>query len=447
MSARRLHSGMSDRWLYAWALAAVAFGGASLTVPLYVVELGGDAFVLGILFATASFVGVPGALVFGRLADRTGRRRVFVLGAMAATATTAVAIPAVDSIPLVVVFNAVLWLGFAAATPVLTLLVVAGAPEREWTDRIARLNKLQGIGWAAGLLVGFLVVAAGSTVLAVVDAQRLFFLVCAACSGVGFAVATRELPADPAPGREPSPRRLRRRVREADRFTVRGAAFPFTPGRIDVRRLRPRRFVARFTPDLAIYFGAVLLVFTGFGVFFAPLPAYLGDVGYDSSGVFALYLLLNVGAAVAFGWAGRLARRYEVTVLQAVALLGRGLAFPTVVLLGAGGVVGSLTLGAVFVLVGITWAVIAVTAATLVSRLSPPAIRGEALGVYGALVALAGGLGGLFGGTLAASGYVVAFGAAGALVGVGALVVALLGRRTAAGTAAREGAVGAGSGP
>jgi len=437
-----------SRWLYAWALAAVAFGGASLTVPLYVVELGGNAFVLGILFATASFVGVPGALVFGRLSDRTGRRRVFVLGAMAATATMAVAIPAVDSILLVVVFNAVLWLGFAAATPVLTLLVVADAPEREWTDRIARLNELQGIGWAAGLLVGFLVVAAGSTVLAVIDAQRLFFLVCAACSGVGFAIATRELPADPAPGREPAPRRLRRRVREADRFTVRGAAFPFTPGRIDVRRLRPRRFVARFTPDLAIYFGAVLLVFTGFGVFFASLPAYLGDLGYDSSGVFALYLLLNVGAAVAFGWAGRLARRYEVTALQAVALLGRGLAFPAVVLLGTGGaLVGSLALGTVFVLVGITWAVIAVTAATLVSRLSPPVIRGEALGVYGALVALAGGVGGLLGGTLAASGYVVAFGIAGALVGVGALVVALLGRRTAAGTAAREGAVGAGSGP
>lgn len=53
---------MSERWLPAWGLAALAFGGASLIVPLYVVELGGDAFALGVLFASASFVGVPGAL-------------------------------------------------------------------------------------------------------------------------------------------------------------------------------------------------------------------------------------------------------------------------------------------------------------------------------------------------------------------------------------------------
>lgn len=54
---------MSERWLYGWALTAIAFGGASLIVPLYVIELGGDALVLGVLFSTGAFVGVPGALV------------------------------------------------------------------------------------------------------------------------------------------------------------------------------------------------------------------------------------------------------------------------------------------------------------------------------------------------------------------------------------------------
>jgi len=46
--------------------------------------------------------------------------------------------------------------------------------------------------------------------------------------------------------------------------------------------------IDRFSPALATYFAAVLVVFTGFGVFFAPLPAYLAGVGFGSSETFAL---------------------------------------------------------------------------------------------------------------------------------------------------------------
>ena len=45
---------MSDRWLYAWGLASLGLGGASLIVPLYVVELGGGPATLGILAAAAA---------------------------------------------------------------------------------------------------------------------------------------------------------------------------------------------------------------------------------------------------------------------------------------------------------------------------------------------------------------------------------------------------------
>jgi len=76
----------------------------------------------------------------------------------------------------------------------------------------------------------------------------------------------------------------------------------------------------------------------------------------------------------------------------------------------------------------VTWAVNAVTGTALVTRLAPASARGEALGVHAALVTAAGGVGGLAGGWAATYGYGVAFGGAGALVAVGAGVVALLGR-------------------
>ncbi len=423
---------MTERWLPAWGLAAIAFGGASLIVPLYVVELGGGAFELGILFAASSFVGVPGALVFGNLADKTGKRRVFVLAAIAITVVTMITIPLLGTIPLVIVAYSLLWFGFAAAIPVLTLLVVSGEPEERWTDLIAKLNKYQGIGWTFGLALGFVIIAVAEIFVDTITGQRWFFFACAACATIGFLAAIRTLPADPRPGEEPSPRKLRRRWREATSFNVRGAAFPFTPARFDARKLRPQRFIERFSSRLATYFVAVFLAFTGFGVFFAPLPAYLSDVGYGSGEIFALYLVLNIGAAIFFGRAAMLAGKYELMTVHIGGLLGRGIALPIVAAVGVvlgTSVVGVGAIGIVFLVIGMTWAVIAVTAATLVTKLSPVAIRGEALGVYGALIAVGGGVGGLLGGWLAGMGYVVAFAVAGGLVLVGSVVVTFLSRQ------------------
>lgn len=420
---------MEDRWLYAWGLASVGFGGASLIVPLYVVALGGSGAVVGVLFATGSFVGVPAALGAGLLADRTGKRRAFVLAAVATTAAMLVAIPAVETIPLVIAANAVLWFAFAGSLPVLSLLAVVGAPEAEWSDRIARLNEVQGIGWAAGLALGFVVVTGGSRRVDVLTAQRAYFLVCSACTAVGLVVALRTLPPDPRPGATPSPRKLRRRLREARRFSVRSASFPFTPARVDVRQLHPRTFYRRFTPTLALYFLAVVLFFGGFGVFFAPLPVYLTALGYGSSEIFGLYLVSNVGAAAFFGGAARLAGKYEVTLVHAGGLLVRGAALPVVVLVGTllgGTLVGLGAAAVVFVVLGLCWAVIAVTAGTLVTRLAPATVRGEAFGLYSALSALAGGVGGLLGGWLGDVSYGLAFGVAGGLVVLGSLVVVVL---------------------
>lgn len=420
---------MTERWLSAWGLAAVAFGGASLIVPLYVVELGGDAFVLGLLFASSSFVGVPGALALGNLADRTGKRRIFVLAAIAVTAVTMAAIPLLDSLLHVILANALLWLGFAAATPVLTLLVVADEPEPRWTALIARLNRYQGIGWALGLALGSVVITLGSRFVDAITAQRAFFLACAASATLGFGLGLRTLPPDPRPGTEPAPKRLRRRVRQAARFNVRGASFPFTPARIDVRQLHPGALAERFTRKLATYFLAVLLVFTGFGVFFAPLPAYLAAVGYSSGEIFALYLVLNVGAAAFYGYAATLAETYDVARIHMGGLVTRGVTFAVIAVVGVtfgGTLLGLTTVTLSFLVVGLTWAVVAVTATTLVTRLAPAVIRGEALGVYGALVAVGGGLGGLLGGAIAGLGYTVAFSVAGGLVVTGAAVVAVL---------------------
>lgn len=419
------------RWLLAWAVGAVAFGGASLLVPLYVVALGGTAVDLGVLAALAAFVGAPGALVVGRVADRTGRYRVFVVVTLAVVTATLAVLPFVERIALVVVGNAVVWFAFAAAAPAINLLTVVGHPERAWGGRIAMLNRSQGYGWAGGLVLGTAWTAIGDRFLGVIATQRSFFVACAACAGVATVAAGRWLP--PEPTAVPRPSRLARAIARSRRFSVRGATMPFAPGRLywTTRTLHPRRFVNRFSVPLVAYYGAVLVCFAGFAAFFAPLPLFLGETGFGGDTVFALYLASSVASALLFVPAGELADRYDVGLLNAGGLATRAVALPLVALAGlavAGGAVGLLVMGGLFVVVGATWAVIAVTAATLVTRLAPASIRGEALGVYTALSSVAGGVGSVLGGWLAGTGYPLAFGVAGGLVAVGAAVVLVVRR-------------------
>ncbi|MDX1747510.1 MAG: MFS transporter, partial [Halobacteriales archaeon] len=99
--------------------------------------------------------------------------------------------------------------------------------------------------------------------------------------------------------------------------------------------------------------------------------------------------------------------------------------FPGLVLVAG---VGAVTLefgvaGVGLVLIGLTWAIIAVVGTSIVTRLAPANVRGEVLGVHTALAALAGGLGGILGGWAATFGFGVAFALAGGLVMVGGLLV------------------------
>jgi MFS family permease len=420
---------VTDRWLYSWALGAVAFGGASLLVPLYVVQLGGTAVDLGVLAASAALVAAPGAILFGRLGNRIDQRRPLVLGTLATVAGVLAAVPLLESVLAVIAANALLWLMVSSIPPVLTMLVVDDAPESAWTERIGRLNKYQGYGWAGGLVLGTVWPFVGSRLLAPASVTPALFWVLAGCAGVGVVGAVGSLPRSAPTRHVIGERRVRKiaRALSTSRRGVKGATFAFSPNRLywTTRAIHPRRLLARLDRALALYLTAALLFFTGFAAFWAPLPLFFTEIAFDSGQIFALYLTSSVASAVLYEGAGRLAGRMDVRLLQSAALAARGLLFPAVALVAGLGAV-TVELGAAGVglaAIGATWAVIAVVGTTIVTRLAPPGIRGEVLGVHTALAAVAGGVGGILGGWVATFGYTVAFGVAGGLVLVGAGLV------------------------
>lgn len=420
---------MKERWLYAWGLGSAAFGGASLLVPLYLVQLGASAVQLGLLAAAAAIGGAPGAIIFGRLADRTEHRRQLIIGTLSVVSVSLVLVPLVSTISLIIVLNAVLWLVVAAVGPVLTMVVVDGIPESAWSTRIGLINKFQGYGWAGGLVLGTVWPAIGAGLLPDAVVVRSLFFLLAALSGASVLWISRSLPRpDRHVTAERNIRKIARLVTESQRG-IRTATFMISPNRLywTTRAIHPYRLYRRFDSGLGIYLFAAAIFFTGFAMFWAPLPLFLTASGFAPEYVFGFYLLSSLGSAVLYERAGILASQYDMPVLQASSLGVRGLLLPTVgVVLGLGSFALEFALTAIVItVIGLTWAVIAVVGTAMVTRMAPSEIRSDVLGVYTALAAIAGGVGSVIGGWIGSYGATAAFGGAGALVLLSAVLIVL----------------------
>jgi len=421
------------RWLLAWGLGYAAVGGASVLVPLYAIALDASLAFVGLIAATAALVGVPGAVAWAALAARTDRRRPFVLVALGATAGVLALVPLATTPAAVLALNAALWFVIAAAVPVLNLIVVEGAPVDEWDGRIASLNAWQGYGWVAGLLVG----TAWTLVVPrlgvdPITGQRLLFFLLAVVATAALLLARVWYP-EPSTLSADRFRRLYARIPHANWGAGRYLrASLYGPARVfwALRALRTGRQtggrrspLARFSPSLRRYVLAVVVFSLGFAVFWGPVPAFLAE-RVDDGAVFGVYLAGNLGSAVCYGPAGRLAGRYAPRVLQAGALAGRGLLFPGVAVVAAVlPTAGAPTLAGyalAFGLIGVTWAFIAVTTAGIVARLADESTRGAALGVQAAAAGLATAVGSAVGGVIAGvAGYLPTFSLGAGLVFVG----------------------------
>lgn len=416
----------NDRWLRAWAVGFAAVGGASVLLPLYALSLDAGAFLVGLMASTAAFAGVPGAVIWGRVAGRANRRRPFVLFALLATAAVLLVSPLLRTPVALVVANAALWFAVTAASPVLNLVVVEGFEQSRWDARIARLNTLQGWGWLAGLLLGT-VWTAGAPRLGytTVSAQRTLLTGLGLLAVLATVLFVRFYPE----AAHTSERRFLRRYRSLSRDGWRGDRFvrgvPYGPNRIywSLRALRSGRLSDRFGRPLLGYLAGTALFSAGFAVFWGPMPAHLTGIGFADGVVFLCFLANTLGSTVCYDPVGRLVERYRAANLQFGALIVRAALFVATAFLAS-----QFLIGGVLAAIGVTWAVVAVTTTGIVARLAEDRLRGEALGLVVALSGLGAGVGNAVGGAVAAAtNPVVTFGLAAVtvLAGCGVAAVAI----------------------
>jgi hypothetical protein len=337
------------------------------------------------------------------------------------TAAVLLLSPLITSPILLVVANAALWFVISAAAPVLNLVVVEGVEASRWDARIARLNALQGYGWLGGLLLGTIwTVLAPIIGIPTIPAQQYLLAGLGGVAALAVVLFGRFYPPAPHVSTE---RFLRgyRRLSPSGRGPTRFLrAAPQGPARIywGLRGLRKGRVRNRFGTPLLGYLAAATLFSAGFSVFWGPMPAHLVELGFDDSVVFVVFLAGTVGSTVCYEPVGQLTERFAPRWFQFGALALRALLFVTTAF-----VAGALLVGASFVAIGITWAVIAVTTTGLVTRLAEERLRGEALGLVAALIGLGGGVGNALGGAVATvAGSVATFSLAALVVVAGGAV-------------------------
>jgi len=375
-------------------------GAASPLLSLYAYHLGATAGTVGTLAAVGSLMNMVASLVWGRLLDRTRRRRVFVALSFFGVGIAYLLLPLVTQLPQLFLVNG--WVAFAwmAASSVSILLVLAGFPRENWEGEIARFNVYCGVGWTLGLALG-----AGWTALvgrALGEGwslKSLGFIVGALALG-GLFVALREIREPRTQIQAPSFRDIALAV---GNFLY--ERFRYGPVQLyDI--LRPSQLVrflqgrTAFGPDLVLCYYAAMLAFVGFSIVFAPFPVFVRQkLGWPSELVFALNVVHHGVSVVAFGLARRAVARWGHRPAAALALLGRAGMFVGFALTTPS--VARWLLPLLWGVAGATWALFQLSVTAIVSRLSPTGLQGQGLGIYNAVAGLGNVLGALAGGFVA----------------------------------------------
>ncbi len=406
----------SRRWYWSFFAANSVAGAASPLLPLYLYHLGGSASDVGIMVSFASAVGVVASLAWGKLADRTQRRRPLVLVSFAGLAVAYAGLPFAAHAQHLIYLNACVSAMWMASVTVSVLLIMESNPRVDWEREIGRFNVYNGLGWTIGLALG-----AGWTSLMLPfvgegwGLRSLGALIAAIAAGAALLAAL---------WLQESQMRLESRSFRGLAITVGTFLFErfrYAPAHLyhllsPAQLLRFLQGKSPLGPDLVLWYYGALLAFTGFAMVFVPLPVFLrGPLGWRSEFVYLAYLAHHSVSVLAFAWAQRAVAQWGHRAAVGFALFVRALVFGLWALVGT--VLPGWTVFILFPLAGITWSFFQLSSTAVVSRLAPVGLKGQSLGIYNALAGIGNVTGALTGGFLAEFlGFQASFFAGGALV-------------------------------
>ncbi len=380
-------------WFYSFVPFKVATGGSSVLVSLYLLELGGNASTVGIAFALASLASMLGALFWGRLSDKTLRRKPFILLGFASVPLFLTAMAFVKTPVQLIAVNTVYAFFLASTLSVPIALVLRSVRKHSWDHAIGKFNEISGWGWVLGLVLGF-------GLSGFLSIPQLF---------MAFAAISI-----------PSVFMGKRMIREAPIYINRQAIRAFGNYVVEKARYMPS-FILHTNlglPDgLGRFYTAFLLFWIAAGLYFPQMPVLLTSDGYTREVVYLALIANSAVSAMNYTRVGVEMGREKEGVLRKGLLLRAG-AFATIIL---GTLIAPALLPLAFasyILAGYSWAFIGVSSTAIVSEKAGEKKKGSAMGTYN-VVGSAGYITGsaISGALISSAGFGAAFGLALVLIG------------------------------
>ncbi|MFA5772345.1 MAG: MFS transporter [Thermoplasmata archaeon] len=408
----------SDKWEYSFFPNAAASGVTSPVIPLFITDtLGGTVAQVGTAVSLSSLASIPAYVLWGELSDRWKHRKFFIILGFLGVAVSLFLMSRANTIEAFILL--VMFLGFigAASAPVSNILVMESSDKKVWPEKIGALNKINGFGHVAGLVLGTIWLGYIAILFDPKESLRFLILICSASAFLAVILALILI-------KEPKTKTERKYHEEADKegrtLTERARYSPpllhHLPGIRNLKYLRERHGV-HIGHELVTYLVAVLIFFIGFTIFYAPFPIFLKQVlGASDTEIFLIYIANSAMGAMMYVKAGKLAERFGTKKLQMGAVGARMVIFPVVAFVGYFLVMGYtgravpflsnrelaiLAVGILNTLSAFCWAIITICGVTATSHLAPETAEGEALGAYNAVTGIGSVCGAFIGGAVA----------------------------------------------
>ena len=390
---RYRHIPKMPRWFYSFVPFKVATGGSSALVSLYLLQLGGGASTVGVTFALASLASMLGALFWGRLSDRTLRRKPFILLGFASVPVFLTLMAFVRSPAQLIALNTLYAFFLASTLSVPIALVLRSVRKHSWDYGIGKFNEISGWGWVLGLVLGFglsrfLTIPQLFLTFAAISLPSIFM-------GKGM-------------------------IREVPVYINRRSIAAFGNYVVEKARYFPSFILhTNFSlPEgLKGFYLAFFIFWISSGLYFPQVPVLLTKAGYGREIVYLALIANSAVAALNYGRVGSLmGGNKEGTLMKGLIL--RSLAFIAVL-------AGTLLFPALlplavlsYLLAGYSWTFIGISSTAIVSEKAGEKEKGSAMGTYNVISSAGYITGNLLGGAVISSaGFPAAFGLGLLLIG------------------------------
>lgn len=403
-----------DKWYSSFLPNGLAGGSTSPLIPLFVTEgLGGTVAQVGIISSASSVASVPSSIIWSNLSDRLHIRKFFIILGFFGMAISLFLMGISTSIKQYFSANLLMGILATASAPVGTVLVIESSKRNKWSERIGTFTRIGGVGWVFGLVIGTVWLKIGTSFLDHILAMRALFIIASVLSLLSMFLALKWIS---RPERKVDRRRILELTKETFRISEKARYLPHQIGQMfsfeHLKTLKLHGFTLRH--KLMLYYSTTFFLFLGFLTFYVVFPIFLvREVNLSGSEVFLIYIASSAVSALTYKQAGVWVENIGSKKIQLFATSTRILLIPSFALVGAF-IQNQLLIISIFVLLhammGFCWAMINVSSVSIVLSISPEKTRGEAVGLYNAIIGIANIVGGLAGGFLVYHfGYSVAF--------------------------------------